>query len=131
MGLNFERGAYAKTLFRRDTCCRLIYMTMYVDDALLVASTEDAWKELLAEVTKRYTLTSVGNATLHLCLTIAYDRDTGVLSLGMIKYMEQIAKRFYVFINSKEFTPFKKPKTWLYPAAVTEETVVGSREQDA
>jgi len=131
LNLKFERCAYDKTLFRRQTPLGIIYMSMYVDDALVVASTDAAWNELLAEIKQRYTLSSVGDATLHLGLTIDYDRENGVLTLGNTKYIEQLAERFNISLGSKETTPFKAPKTRLYPASVTQETPVGAREQNA
>jgi hypothetical protein len=56
-------------------------MSMYVDDALCVVSTEAAWAELITEIEKRYDLSSKGNATLHLGLTVDHDRDNGTLTL--------------------------------------------------
>ena len=68
--LGFERRTYVKTLFRMTTSLGIKYISLYVDDALVVSSNGGAWEELRKEVTASYQLSSVGNATIHLRLTI-------------------------------------------------------------
>jgi len=131
MSISFERCAYDKTLFKRRTDRGVIYMSMYVDDALVVASSESAWTEVLEQIQKKYTLSSVGDAKLHLGLTIDYDLAAGVLTLGNTNYITQLAERYNISLNTKETTPFKHPKTRLYPAEITGEKFVGLLEQQA
>jgi hypothetical protein len=131
MNLGFTRCPYDKTLFKRKTELGVIYMSMYVDDALVVASSEPVWEEMLAQIKHKYTLSSVGDATLHLGLTINYDQTEGVLTLGNTNYITLLAERYNISLDTKEHTPFKHPKTRLYPAEVTGETVVGPEAQQA
>ena len=72
--LRFVRCTYDKTHFKRTTALGITYFSLYVDDALVVSSSDDAWDELHQEVAKTYDHSSVGDATLHLGLTIQYDR---------------------------------------------------------
>jgi hypothetical protein len=48
--LGFERCTYDKTLFRRTTSQEITYISLYVDDELVVLSNEGAWEELRKEV---------------------------------------------------------------------------------
>jgi hypothetical protein len=129
--LKFERCSYDKTLFKRTTTNGVIYMSIYVDDALVISSTQEAWDEMLQQVEKKYTLSSVGDATLHLGLTIKYDRKAGTLALGNAKYVEQIAKRFGIDLDvtTASKTPCSKPRLRLYPNDVTQEPIIGAKEQ--
>ena len=131
--LGFERCTYDKTLFRRTTALGITYISLYVDDALVVSASEEAWTELHKEVGKRYELSSVGDATLHLGLTIDYDRQNGTLRLGNKSYIEQVAARFGIplDVTLTSATPFAKPRTRLYGSSITGETPVGAREQQA
>ena len=106
-------------------------MSLYVDDALVISSDEATWAELHDSVTQRYKLSSVGNATLHLGLTIDYDCHAGVLALGNANYFEQLAARFGISLDVKlhSVTPFARPRTRLYPISVTEEPLVNHRGQ--
>ena len=85
--LKFVRCAYDKTLFKRTTTLGITYVSLYVDDALVVSSSDEAWEELHQEVAKTYDLSSVGNATLHLGLTIKHHCNNGVLCLGSSNYI--------------------------------------------
>ena len=60
--LGFERCTYDKTLFRRTTALGITYISLYVDDALVVSANEDAWTELHKEVGQKYELSSVGDS---------------------------------------------------------------------
>ena len=81
----------------------------------------------------KYQLSSVGNATIHLGLTIKYDRQKGTLELGNKNYIEQVAARFSIplDVTLTTKTPFAKPRTRLYSGEITGEPVVGPREQQA
>ena len=131
--LGFERCTYNKTLFRRTTALGITYISLYVDDALVVSANEEAWTELHKEVATRYQLSSVGDATLHLGLTINYDRQGGTLELGNKSYIEQVAARFGIplDVTLTSVTPFAKPRTRLYGSSITGEAPVGAREQQA
>ena len=84
------------------------YMSRYVDDALFFSSDEATWNELHQEVAAKYELSSVEDAPLHLGLTINYARQKGVLALGNIKYIKQLAARFGIPVDIKRSpeTPF-------------------------
>ena len=75
----------------------------------------------------------MGDATLHLGLTISYDRKDGILSLGNANYIEQLAERFNIPLDTtcSPLSPFPKPRTRLYPAAITGERQVGMRQHQA
>ena len=131
--LGFERCTYDKTLFRRTTALGITHISLYVDDALVVPASEEAWTELHKEVEEKYQLSSVGDATLHLGLTIDYDLHNGTLKLGNKSYIEKVAARFGIplDVTLSSATPFARPRTRLYGAAVTGEAPVGAREQQA
>ena len=94
--LKFRRCVYDKTLCFRTTSVGTTYLSLYVDDALVVCTDDATWDELNKEVATKYELSSVGDATLHLGLTINYDRKREVLALGNRNYIEQIATRFQI-----------------------------------
>ena len=131
--LKFIRCVYDKTLFYRKASVGTTYLSLYVDDAHVVCSDDATWDELNKEVAIKYELSSVGDATLHLGLTINYDRKRGILALGNSNYVEQMATRFQIplDVTVTALTPFSRPRTQLYPASVTNEAHVGSRKQQA
>ena len=61
----------------------------------------------------RYQLSSVGKATLHLGLTINYDRQKNTLVLGNKSYIQQVAARVGIplDVTLATVTPFAKPRT--------------------
>ena len=131
--LKFVRCTYGKTLFKRTAALGIAYVSLYVDDALVVSSSNEAWEELHHEVAKTYDLSSVGDATLHLGLTIQYDRKNGVLGLGNSNFIDQLAERFNMALDvtCSPVTPLPKPRMRLYPSSVTGEHHVGQREHQA
>ena len=126
----FVRCTYDKTLFKRVTKKGITYISLYVDDALVVCSSDETWTEVHKEVEESYDLSSVGNATLHLGLTIKYEQKQGVLSLGNSNYIEQLAERFNIPLDivCHPLSPLPRPRTRLYPSEITGESHVGQRE---
>ena len=131
--LKFVRCTYDKTLFKRVMRSGVPYISLHVDDALVVCSGEEALTEFHKDGAETYDLSSVGDATLHLGLTISYDRKNGILSLGNANSIEQLAERFNIPLDTtcSPLSPFPKPRMRLYPSAITGEHHVGLREHQA
>jgi hypothetical protein len=73
---------------------KTVYLAVYVDDILVVSSTESASDSFVATMKSRFIITDCGVPKTFLGIQIDYDRRRGILSLKQTNMIESLMRRY-------------------------------------
>ena len=118
--LGYKPFQHAESIFTRDKNNVKIFLLIYVDDILLLVSSDEAVKSVKDEIGRLYTIKDLGEAKYF--LGIKLERNThGTLRLSQTNYIENILDRFNMTASKPVPSPMVPNKTLMQRIPRTEE----------
>eukprot|EP00961_Rhodomonas_salina_P256363 3464566-Rhodomonas_salina.1 len=81
-------------MFRLDRGNERLIVSLYVDDGVCATTSEALYRQVLADLSKKYTLSDSGALSYYLGVAIDHDKKSGVSSLSQETYINTLLERF-------------------------------------
>jgi len=92
LSLGFVRSKANHYIYSKEEGVNFIYVSLYVDDILLIGNNMDTIKEVKKQLSSKFDMKDIGVAKFIMGMEIKRDRDTRKLWLNQMKYIETVLK---------------------------------------
>jgi hypothetical protein len=92
--MGFESNPVDNSLFQRTVEGKVFYVLVYVDDLVLAADCPKELGEFKEEMSRRFTMTDLGELRYYLGLHVARDNQRGTIQLHQRRYIEELLEKF-------------------------------------
>ena len=91
--LNFTQSQAEPCIFiRRSSEGHVSIIALYVDDLIIVATTETEMNEIKASLRQNFKMTDMGS--LHFCLRVHVEQSTDMIKLSQKQYIQKLLKKY-------------------------------------
>ena len=91
--LNFTQSQAEPCIFiRRSSKGHVSIIALYVDDLIIVATTETEMNEIKASLRQNFKMTDMGS--LHFCLRVHVEQSTDMIKLSQKQYIQKLLKKY-------------------------------------
>jgi hypothetical protein len=101
----FRKSPYDPCLYERRTAAGVVYVTIYVDDLIIAASTMALIHEFKEELKSVYSMKDLGELKFCLGMEITRDRSRRLLTVRQSKYARDVLTRFGMTTSHPKPTP--------------------------
>eukprot|EP00961_Rhodomonas_salina_P164556 2217016-Rhodomonas_salina.1 len=77
-------------MFRLDRGTEKLIVSLYVDDGVCATNSQKLYDEFVADLSKKYTLSSKGKLKWYLGVAIDHDVEKGISTMSQERYIETL-----------------------------------------